>query len=448
MTDVRLIVYDTLLEAEKSEGPKGDIFKDTLTKYAYLDKQQRAFIHCMLNGVSERCITLDYVIDSVSSTPVSKMKKPVKILLRMGAYQILYMDGVPDRAACNETVALAKKKHLGNLSGFINGVLRSISRLEGNISYPKRDDDLAKYLSVYYSMPELIVDRISTDYGYEMCEQILKNCLEVSPVYARVNVSRVSADELIERLNGYQDVQVTKVPGMNAFKFEKMDSLSDIAEFTDGLFSIQDVSSQLVCSVAGIKNGDIVIDTCASPGGKSLNAADLLNGSGKVISCDVSQEKITRIDENILRCHFDNIETVVADATEYNKEFDSFADVVICDVPCSGLGVMGRKNDIRYSITEEGLESLCTLQRRILDNAVKYVKPGGTFMYSTCTILKGENTENCRYIIDKLGLSPVAIDESLIPFDECETLKDGYIQLLPGQYDTDGFFLAKFRRNM
>lgn len=446
MTNIRMVVYEALLEAAKSNGNAGDIFKDTLSKYAYLDKQQRAFIHCMLEGVTEREITLDYVIDSVSSTPVSKMKKPVKILLRMGVYQLLYMDSVPQSAACNETVNIAKKKHLGNLAGFVNGVLRSIARLDGKVIFPDRRESVVKYLSVVYSTPEVVVETILNDYGEEVCEAILTATQNVSPVYARVNTSRIGTAALLAKLNSYPDVDVTQAYDMDAFVFERMDSLFNIDEFEKGLFTIQDITSQLVCRIAGIREGDTVLDVCASPGGKSMHAADILNGTGRVIACDVSEDKITRIKENIERCAFCNVETMVADATVYNEKLCGTADVLICDAPCSGLGVMGRKNDIRYSVTAEGLASLEKLQRDILDNAVKYLRPGGTFIYSTCTITKAENQMHYDYIKEKLGLKPVSFYDELPDGFKCESAGKGYMQILPAAGKSDGFFISKFRK--
>lgn len=446
MTNIRMVVYEALLEADKSFGNAGEIFKDTLEKYAYLDKQQRAFIHCMLQGVTERQITLDYVIDSVSSMPASKMKKPIKILLRMGAYQLLYMDSVPQSAACNESVNIAKKKHLGNLSGFVNGVLRSIARLDGNVIFPDRDLDPIRFMSVFYSMPEEVVDVIANDYGIEECEQILKSTLNVSSVCVRVNTSKTSTPQLIEKLNSYDTVEVKKVSEMDAFVFVKMDSLTDIEEFNRGYFTVQDISSQLVCQIAGIKENDTVLDVCASPGGKSMHAADILNGTGKVISCDVSCEKIMKIEENLKRCGFDNMETAVCDATQYEERFDKLADVVICDAPCSGLGVMGRKNDIRYGVTKEGIKSLEKLQRDILCNVVKYVKPGGTFIYSTCTITRAENHAHYDFIRDTLGLKPVSIYDELPEEFKRESAREGYVQLLPHEGKSDGFFISKFQK--
>lgn len=454
MTDVRMIVYEALLEVEKGQNSK-DMGKSMLDKYAYLDKQQRAFMHFLFEGVIDKKITLDYVIDSLSKVPVSKMKKPVRTLIRMGAYQILFMDSVPDRAACNETVAIARKKHLDKLSGFINGVLRSICRLEGNIVYPSKDNELIKYLSVYYSMPEIVVKSLAKDYGEEECEKILADMLANRPIIGRGIECRGDADTLVDKLNNYAGVNVKKIEGTNAFVFEELDSLLDIPEFSEGLFTIQDLSSQMVGMIAGYKAGDVIIDVCASPGGKSIHAADLLkkcekldkpviSKEGSVISCDISEDKVMRIQENVERCQLDNVEMQVMDATVFNPEFEGEADVVICDAPCSGLGVMARKRDIKYALTETGFEDLRLLQRRIIENTVKYVKTGGTFIYSTCTMRKAENDEQFEYIKNELGFEPVSFYDELPDNYKCESSKDGFMQLYAGRNNTDGFFISKF----
>jgi len=455
VTDIRMIVYESLLEIEKGQNVR-DVGKGTLDKYAYLDKQQRAFIHCLFEGVIDKKITLDYVIDSVSKMPVSKMKKPVRTLIRMGAYQILFMDSVPDRASCNETVAIAKKKHLSNLAGFINGVLRSISRLEGNISYPDKSRDLKKYLSVRYSMPELIVESLVEDYGADECERILSDMMDNRPIFAREIKSRSGDVNLVEELAKETGVKVHRIEGMDAFVFDEIGSLNDIEAFEKGLFTIQDLSSQLVCRIAGIKAGDTVMDVCASPGGKSIAAADILaccdaaTGSdknhkvGRVIACDITEKKVARINENIERCRLGNINALVADATVHNPEYDEIADILICDLPCSGLGVIARKRDIKYGLTKEGMDELVLLQRQILDNVTSYVKPGGTLVFSTCTMRKSENNEQVDYITNKLGFLSSSFYDLLPEAYKDETAREGFLQLYAGRKNTDGFFIAKF----
>jgi len=451
VTDERIIVYESLLEVEKGQNA-GIIGKGMLEKYSYLEKVQRAFMHCLYEGVIDKKITLDYVIDSVSKVPVSKMKKPVRTIIRMGAYQILFMDSVPDRAACNESVSLARRKHLDNLSGFINGVLRGICRLEGKITYPDDKKNFVKYLSVCYSMPELIVESIMKDYGKASCEDILKDMLENRPVICRTTTSMISTDELVAKLNEYENVTASRIDNFDAFVLERFDSIPDISEFAKGLFTVQDLSSQLVCMIAGIAADNTVIDVCAAPGGKSMHAADILKSlardgkTGKVISCDVSEQKVSKILENIERLNYQNVETCVADATVNRKEFNQLADVVICDAPCSGLGVMARKRDIKYALSEDGLDELPMLQRRIIENAVSYVKPGGIFIYSTCTMRRAENDEQYRYIKDELLLEPVPFYEELPEGFRSESAKEGHLQLFAGQKGTDGFFISKFRR--
>lgn len=450
VTDVRMIVYESLLECEKGDTPPGIVGKNMLEKYAYLDKQQRKFMHCLFEGVIDKTITLDYVIDTVSKTPVKKMKKPVRCIIRMGAYQILFMNSVPDRAACNEAVLLAKKKHLGNLSGFINGVLRSICRLERNITYPDKNEYAVKHISVRYSMPELILDSLIEDYGENRTLQIMESMESDRPVYGRTQISKIKTGELVKSLNADEQVAVRPLKGMDGFVFDEMDSLGDIEQFNDGLFTIQDPSSQLVGLVAGYNKGDTVIDVCAAPGGKSMQAGDLLlsidsNHAGRVIACDVSESKLERINENIGRLCLNNVETMLRDGRYDTPELHGMADVVLCDAPCSGLGIMGRKRDIKYSITPGDYESLESLQREIIKNAVPLLKKGGTFVYSTCTMRKGENELQMKYIQEEMGLETVDFYDDLPDQFKTDTAKHGYIQLFAGEKDTDGFFIAKFR---
>ena len=206
MVNVRKIVFEILLEVDKKPEFAGSLCKDTLDKYAYLDKQQRAFIHYLADGVIERKITLDYVIDSFSTIPARKMKPPVRCLIRMGAYQILYMDSVPNSAACNESVKLAKEKHLGNLAGFVNGVLRKIAGSEGGIEYPNRAVDAIEYLSVFYSMPRTVVESFTADYGAKKCEKILGGLAALRPLIVRVNNSKAEPDKVLSGLNEIDDV--------------------------------------------------------------------------------------------------------------------------------------------------------------------------------------------------------------------------------------------------
>lgn len=447
--DVRMIVFESLLEAEKNQMLLSKIGSSMLSKYAYLDKQQRKFMHCLYEGVIDKKITLDYVIDLFSKVCSGKMKKPVKTIIRMGVYQILYMDNVPDSAAINEAVKISKKKHLNNLSGFINGVLRNVARQKDSIDFPKKEDDIAKYLSVKYSMPNVVVESFIADYGVEKCEEILNNSQLNRPIIARVNRQRTNKDELIDKLNELDNVSVVGVDGFDAFYFTSLDSLYDINEFNEGDFTVQDLSSQIVGMISGIKKGDVVIDVCAAPGGKSLHAADILAGfgesEGKVIACDLTEKKLERITENINRLKVSNLTVMQRDASINEPPIEEKTDVVLCDVPCSGLGVMARKRDIKYGITREGLDSLSKLQKDIIKESVKLVKDKGTLIYSTCTIRKAENDDQLEYI-KSLGFKSESFYDYLPASFKEESAKSGYLQLFTNEKNTDGFFIAKFRR--
>ncbi len=438
MTDVRTIAYEALLDTENSDsGLSGT--KAVLDKYSYLEKNDRGFIKLLIEGTIERRITIDYVLDLYSKVHVSKMKKQIRTLLRMGTYQILYTD-VADFAVVNETVRIAKKKGFASLSGFVNGVLRSILRSRDMIIWPDKNDDIVKYLSVTYSCPEWIVRKLYDEQGAENAESILKLSISTRPVTARVNLSKTTIKDAAKRSKGV----ISDVCDC-AIILGDYDTIPDIPAFADGSICIQDISSMLVGIVSGIKDGDTVLDICAAPGGKSLHAADMA-GSGKVIALDVSEKKVEKIRENIRRCGFMNIDTEVSDATVYNNKFESIADVVIADVPCSGIGVMGRKNDSKYNISEQSVEELVKLQRMILKNAVRYVKPGGTLIFSTCTCSYEENQGNMRYLTEEFGLVPVGFYDLLPEKLRDESAKEGYIQLYGKDGLTDGFFIGKLAK--
>ena len=394
----------------------------------------------MIEGVTERRITLDHVIASYSKVPIGRMKKQIRILIRMGIYQLLYMDGVADHAAVSETVKMARRIGFSNLSGFVNGILRNVCSNRTGIPWPDEKQEPVRYMSVKYSCPEWIVDMLVREQGAENARILLELSMSTRPVTARVNLSRTNTGDVIA--DGYcRQSEILE----NAVVLEGYGRITDIPSFENGSICIQDISSMLVCNIAGIKKNDTVLDLCASPGGKSLHAADLAE-EGRVISCDVSSAKIARIEENIKRCRFTNIKTVISDATVLNEEFINMADVVIADVPCSGLGVMGRKNDIKYNLTEEAIVSLAALQQKILSNAVQYLRSKKTLIFCTCTCSERENLGNYRFLTEECGLSPVDFYDSLPECLKDESARRGYIQLYGKDCLTDGFFISAFRK--
>ncbi|SCI86563.1 Ribosomal RNA small subunit methyltransferase B [uncultured Eubacterium sp.] len=446
MENPRESALDVLIKVDKKEELSHIAISNVLEKYQFSEKRDRAFFTRLVEGTLERQITIDYVIDQFSKTKIRKCKPLIRALLRMGVYQILYMDQVPDSAACNEAVKLAKKRGFSRLSGFVNGVLRNISRKKETISYPKKDKDLVTYLSVTYSIPEWIINFFKKTYDDETVEKIIASYLEDRKTTLCCLESKGGKDAVRKELEAEN---VTVEDGKlieNAVKISDYDFLYRLKAFREGKCYVQDESSMLCAKLAGAEEGQFVMDLCSAPGGKSLYTADQMKDSGQILSRDLTEYKTDLIEDNIERMGFTNMVSEVFDATVLDEEHIEAADVVIADVPCSGLGIMGKKNDIKYHISEEGMKDLVKLQREILTNAVQYVKHGGTLIYSTCTINPEENEKNFQWIKDHFDYEAVDITEELPHNLKIDTAKDGYIQLLPGIHPCDGFFIGKLRR--
>lgn len=471
---IREIVLDTLMSLEKSGDYSNRLIRGVLDKYDYLEGRDKSFIKRVTEGVIERRPELDYYLDHVSSLPVRKMKPLIRSLLRMGAYQILYMDAVPDRAVCNEAVNLAGKRGFGSLKGFVNGVLRALSKGKGNLPLPDGEKEPVRFLSVKYSMPDWIVELWLAGYGREAAERILAGLMRIHPVSLRFS-SVLPGEERegwVKRLRE-AGVGIQENPYLPyVFFAERTDNIGMLPGYGEGAFMVQDASSALAVEAARIKDTDFVMDICAAPGGKSILAAEKASG---VLSRDISPAKTDVLEENIRRMKASNIQVQVYDATSFDGEYEEKADVVFMDVPCSGLGVIGKKRDIKYRVTRQETEELAALQRRIVDNSWRYVKPGGILLYSTCTIHTGENEAMVKYISENLPFEPVSLEGTLptalweqkkrleeelrqagawgdkshqpqVPLQLTEAQQASCIQLLPGYMECDGFFFAKFRR--
>ncbi len=443
----REIILDILLEVSGQKEYSNILITAVLDKYDYLDSREKAFIKRVSEGCIERRIQIDYVLNLYSKTPVHKMKPLIRELLRMSTYQLLFMEHVPDAAVCNEAVKLAKKRKFQALQGYVNGVLRNIARGREEITYPDRETSCLEYLSVYYSMPMWLVEHFVEAYGQASCEKILQAYLESQPVGIRLRENL--KDEEIERL-----ISAWRKAGIRALRhlylpyaaeIEKADGIRRMAGYEEGLFAVQDVSSMLVVEAAGIRPGDTVIDVCAAPGGKALHAADKLAGTGQVIACDVTSYKTDKIEENRKRLGVENVCIRVQDGRILDTSLVGKADVLLADVPCSGLGVIGRKQDIKYRVTQESIQEINRLQREIITNVVHYIKPGGVMMYSTCTMNPAENEKMAAWICQEFAMEKVSMAEFL-PKILWQDSKEETLQLLPGVHRTDGFFMAKFRK--
>ena len=429
-TDTREIIVEILLSLEKGQDFSHKLMKAVLDKYDYLDPREKAFIKRVTEGTIERQLELDYYLDRFSSVPVRKMKPLIRCLLRMSTYQILYMDAVPDSAVCNEACKLAAKRGFRTLKGFVNAVLRNISRNKGQMPLPDPGDTV-KYLSVKYSMPEWIVNLWLPAYGGTGTETLLEGLLSIHPVSLRFS-TELSKDER-KTLTGQIEKAGVSLKESRELPYvylaENLENVSSLPGFAEGKFTVQDASSALAVEAAGIRPGDTVMDLCAAPGGKTILAAEFAGNTGHVLSRDVSEYKTDLIQENLERMHRKNVEVQVYDATMHDPEREAYADVVLMDVPCSGLGVMGKKRDIKYHVTPESLCSITELQKQIVEAGWQYVKPGGILLYSTCTIHRPENQEMTAWITENF---PFELEEER--------------QLLPGTDETDGFYYARLRR--
>ncbi|MBE5938807.1 MAG: 16S rRNA (cytosine(967)-C(5))-methyltransferase RsmB [Lachnospiraceae bacterium] len=445
--NIRELALDVLIEVMEHGGFSHVVIRQTLRKYQYLEKQERSFLTRLTEGTIEYALYLDYVIDSFSNTKVKKMKPLIRNLLRMSVYQILFMDAVPDAAACNEAVKIAIKRNFGPLKGFVNGVLRNISRNKENLTMPNASEDLINALSVEYSMPQWLVEKFVVELGTVEASKLLKAFLSHNKrICVRCNTHKASVDEIVKMLED-EGVTVTRSESYSeALYIEDFDYLERIPAFEEGYIQVQDMSSIMVACIASPKENDFIIDMCAAPGGKSLHMADITKNKAKILARDVSESKVAFIEDNIERTGLDCIETEVWDGTVADGRYTDKADIVVADVPCSGLGVISKKPDIKYKATEDGLKELVKLQRSICENALSYVKPGGIFVYSTCTINKDENENNIKWILDNFDYEPIDISGYIPKKISNESTTKGYIQILPDLGNNDGFFIAKLRR--
>ena len=411
--NVRRVCLDALVLVMEDKKFLNEVLGDTLSKYQYLEKNKRSYISRMLRGTVERYIELDACISAYSSTKINKLNPYIRNILRLAIYEIKYMDSIPDSATCNEYVKLAKKKAPSRLSGFVNGILRSMLRSDFDKVHLQENE--------VYSMPKWLYDMFEDEYSD--AKGICKAFLDDNQLTIRANLAKCEPDKLRAELEA-QGINAKPVSADDildskgnketanldfAFAIENVDYLEGVKAFKEGLFYVQDISSMMIGAKANVNPGDIIIDVCAAPGGKSLHMAELLkwfekssdnSKKGHVYSYDVSENKVALIRENIARSGLDNISAALGDARVSNPDLIDKADIVIADLPCSGLGVIGKKPDIKSRIKLEDIQQLSELQLEILNVCKNYVKVGGTLMYSTCTVSKAENSDNVKRFLE------------------------------------------------
>lgn len=422
--DDRFLAYKILLKIERDKA-YSNITIDSVLKSN--EVVSAPFVCQIVYGVIERKITLDYILSKFLTQPLKKLNPQVLTILRMGVYQIKFMDKVPDSAAVNESVKLVKKVKCAYASGLINSVLRKIASTL--IEYPKTNDKIYD-LSIKYSCPESLVEHYVRDYGYDDTEKFLEDSLGSSPIFLRVNSLKTTTDDLIKILSS-EGVFAEKCNDLdNAVVLLDGGALFKTNAYKAGLFHVQDKASQICISRLAPKSNDIVFDMCASPGGKSFTIAEIMQNKGQVYSFDLYEHRVKLIDDGAKRLGIDIIKAKTGNSAEFNNELP-LADKILCDVPCSGLGVIRRKPEIRYKELEF-VDNLCELQYNILNCAAKYLKKNGVIVYSTCSLNKKENEEICeKFLTNNVNFSKV--------YD--------YTTLMPHKNGTDGFFIAKFQKD-
>lgn len=405
-----------------------DALNNTLKSYQHMDKKMRSFISYLTRGSVERFIELDAIISAYSSVKFNKLHPDIIIILRMAVYELRYMDSVPDSATCNEYVKLTSALVSKRLKGFVNAVLRNMIR--DNYAKTKLSDNEKCCL------PKWLYDKLESEYGNAY--DIGQSLLDKRNITIRANLSKCSPKELVSALEE-ENVKIKAVPDIDyAFMIDDFDHLESLKAFKQGYFYVQDISSMMVGVKSNVAYNDTVIDVCAAPGGKSLHIADLMmmeakkhqQSVGRVLSYDISDAKVALIRDNIIRAGLNNITVDKRDALIYNKHLKECADIVIADVPCSGIGVINKKPDIRLRLKSSDIDNLVSIQYNILDNVNRYVKCGGKLIYSTCTISKPENIDNVNKFLDNHHDFSLISEEQYMPSDII-----------------DGFFIAILKKS-
>lgn len=430
MKNVRKSVVEALTALEKSQG-YSNLILDLLLKKEELSTSDRAFASRLLYGVIERKITLDFYIGKLSAKPVKKLSPIVLNSLRIGIYQLEFMDRIPENAAVNESVNIVKSSPERGASGLVNAVLRSFIR-----NKPALPSDNSIYaLSVRYSCPGWFISELSDYIGKDSAIKFLEDSLLPPPVYLRVNNTITNEAQLLSALTDREFAIESK--GNNCLSSVGFGGIDSVKEFNEGHFHIQDISSQICISALDPQSGDRVLDICSAPGGKSCTAAELMENKGEIISCDLHSHRVKLIENNAERLGLNIINAMVNDATVYNPKLGKF-DKILCDVPCSGYGVIRRKPEIKFK-SQGDLTNLSELQYNILDISSKYLEDNGTLVYSTCTLRREENEDVVNRFL-----------ESHPQYIACEVFSKYYCgcghRLTPYNSGGDGFFFAVLKR--
>lgn len=423
---------------------------EVLNRYVQLDPRERGFCTELVYGVLRHLYKIDFILGRLLSRPLSSLKLPVKNILRLAFYQLLFLTEIPDRAVCHMAVELTKQSKFSGLSGLVNGVLRNYLRRKGQIDLPNREKDPAGYLTIEYSHPQWLVERWLEHFGPAKTEQILSADNLPPPLTIRVNPLWGSIAKLKGALEAHG---IVTEPGRflpESLCIHNLPSgFETIPEFQEGAFFVQDESSMLVGHLINPQPRSLVLDLCAAPGGKSTHMAELMGDQGYIVSVDNHPHKIDLIAGNALRLGLRSIHAVLGNAENFQMDSGQQADCVLVDAPCSGTGVLRRRVDARYRRQPREIIELATVQRRILENAAVLVRPGGCLVYSTCTLEPEENQRQISGFLESHPGFEMADFRSYLPEAIQPFLAEAdarWATVLPSPGAGDGFFMCRLEK--
>ena len=427
MGNTRWFTVRLLTKLDENNSYSNILLDEKLSRSDF-DSRDKKFISALFYGVLERQLTLDAIISDLSKNPKNKLNFTLRNILRCGIYQLKYMDSVPDNAAVDESVELAKKCRNPASPGFVNGLLREFIRR--NKALPKADSKV-KAMSLEYSCPEWLVEKWLEEYGDAVCRAMLESSLGRAPTTVRVNSLAGNVGQTLDMLLS-EGMTFEKVPGFEyAYNVANAGAIEKTEAYRQGRFHVQDLASQICCRTVDPQPGETVLDLCSAPGGKTFTIAEMMGNDGRVLAFDLHANRVKLIRSGAERLGLSCVTADVNNAKIFNEELPQ-SDRVLVDAPCSGLGVIRRKPEIKYKDPKE-LERLPQVQYEILDTASNYVKPGGLIVYSTCTVSRAENDEVVqRFLTEHEGFVPEG--------------DDAIQTITPDMYGSDGFFIAKMRR--
>lgn len=422
--NARTIAVTALCEVDKN-GAYSNIALNRIFENQNPSGVERSFATALFYGVLDRKITIDHILSSYIKKPIEKIKPVTLEALRIAVYQICFTDKIPDFSAVNESVNIVKKSKESFNASFVNAVLRNILRNPVNLP----QDDTINSLSIRYSCPERIIKCFMDDYGLDVTKKLLECSLESPQIFLRVNTEKITPEALMAELEN-EGAVCEPAPIKNAVLLKSGFDAASSKAYKNGFFHVEDLACQYCVEALSLKSGESMLDMCAAPGGKSFTAAQYVGQSGNIVSCDIYENRVDLIRKGAKRLGLDKIiNAMVSDASVYNESLGQF-DAVLCDVPCSGLGVIRRKPEIKYK-KEDDFCVLQNIQADILENAARYLKSNGRLVYSTCTLRKAENEDTVNAFLDK------HIDYELKYQRIC----------MPHSNGTDGFYFAVIQKS-